>query len=121
MKHFLLEESTLLIKARIQYRYNSEDQLEIRVNNISLLADALDNFSNNVTLNIQLETLSEHRIEELHKMIKKNKGNCKLKVRVIDKHEGNIIELPSKQYKVKCSELVNEIKNQEQISFKINS
>ncbi|MFC1733686.1 DNA polymerase III subunit alpha, partial [candidate division KSB1 bacterium] len=120
MKHFLIEETTLLIKARIQYRYNSEDQLEIRVNNISLLADALDNLSNNLTLQLQLDALSEKRIEELYKMIKKNKGNCKLKVRVIDKHEGNVIELPSKQFRVKCSEMVNDIKNQEQISFKVN-
>ncbi len=120
MKHFLFDGNPLLVKARVQHRYNSEDQLEVKVHQMSLLSESLDQFTKSITLKLPLQEIQDDKIESLYTLIKKNKGKCPVKLRIEDIEENISIEMPSVEYKVKCSGFVEELKKLGNIAFKLS-
>ena len=120
LKHFLEDGAQVFIKAKVQYRFNSENQLEIKISSICLLSDVLEKYANNITLNIPLSDIDEKKISELLKLIKANKGKCRLKIMVIDNIEEISIEMSSTEYKIDCAQLIGAINDSHGVNYKLN-
>ncbi|MCD4747053.1 MAG: DNA polymerase III subunit alpha [Bacteroidales bacterium] len=120
MKHFLIEGSSLFIKARVQYRYKSTDQLEIKITNINLLSEVLNKFTHEIIIQLSLNDLSEKMIEEIHSLVNSNKGKCNLKFHITDIADNISVEMPSKKYRVDGSYFIKAINSYPGIKYKLS-
>jgi DNA polymerase III subunit alpha len=119
-KHFMEKDQLLYITARITLRYNTADQFEIRVNNVSLLSEVLRKQVRNITIKIQLPEISDSLIDKIQLALKKSKGTCTLKFNIIDYDERISIELPAKKLRVDPAELLKKLAEIPQLKYEIN-
>ncbi|MBE0661231.1 MAG: DNA polymerase III subunit alpha [Bacteroidales bacterium] len=119
-KHFLNEGTALFLKGKLQTHYKQEDRLELKISFVCLLAEVLDKLVKEVTLELSLDTIDEHKVERLYKLIKRHKGNCKVTLKVYDATERLAINMNAPKFKIECADLIKEIAVKEGIKFKLN-
>ncbi len=120
MRHFLVEGTPLFIRARVRNRYNSMDQFEVKINEVNLLSEILNKFTKNITLMISLSDINEDKIKNISNLVLSHKGKCKLKFQINDFVNKISLVMPSKKYKVNCSEFIKSIENFQNIKYKLN-
>jgi DNA polymerase-3 subunit alpha len=120
MKHLLEPGTALLVKAKIEPRYDSESQLGIKTSSLYLLSEVLDRFTSQVTLIVDLSLISNHRIDQIIDLMKKHKGKCPLKFLITDADENLSVEMLSSKLKVNVSDFIGEIRQIPEYGFKIN-
>lgn len=118
-KHFLDEGQYVHIKARVEPRYDSPDQLVVRVNTISLLSEVMEKHAKTLFLTIMLNELTADSIYKMHTLAKQHKGKCQLRVRIQDPENNLSIELPSRKYRVSAKEIVNSLQTLPEIQYRI--
>jgi DNA polymerase-3 subunit alpha len=119
-KHFLLEGSSLLIKARIVPRNNkNRDQLDVRISSMILLSDALEKISKEIKLQIPLNFITDSFVKEISEIAKNNKGSCNLKFVVTDEETHTSIEMPAAKNQIAASSFLKEISGYREITYKI--
>ncbi len=100
----MLEKSNFLfVKARVQGRFNSEDSLEVKVNQLIRLADVSGQLAKNINIKVALQNIDETWIDRLHALCLANPGRCGLNIIVIDNELRYSAELPSKSIRVAFS------------------
>ncbi len=119
-KHFLIEGTALYLKGRLQSHFKQEDRLELKISYMCLLAEALDKLVKEVSLQLELETIDEEKVERLFKLLKKHKGNCRILFRVFDPGEKLAINMNVPKFKVDCSDLIRDISGIKGINYKLN-
>jgi DNA polymerase-3 subunit alpha len=119
-KHFLVKDSLLFIKARVQSKYGSQDLLELKIQSIGLLSEVIQKCVNDITVKISLADISDDFIDKISKSMKKKSGNCKVKFAVYDTLENISIELPSRKIKVDSTDFLKTIAGFPEVKFKIN-
>ena len=120
MKHFLNEGSFLLLRTRIDSRYNSTDSLELKVLAISLLSETLEKFARDMTLILPLNELSDEFIMTMKSLITSSSGKCRLKFQVRHAEENLSVDLPSRKLSVNCTDLVHKLRPWTAIEYKFN-
>ena len=120
MKHFLNEGAFLMLRARIDSRYNSPDVLEIKVLSMNLLSETLDKFAREITLILPLNELSEEYIKAMKTVISSCTGKSKLKFQVRYPEENLSVDLPSRRISVNCTDLVHKLNKFSTIEYKFN-
>jgi DNA polymerase-3 subunit alpha len=118
-KHFLIEGTALLIKAKVLPKFNAETQLEVKPYLILLLGEAMDKIVKEVVVTLQLNILTTALIEQLIHATKKHKGKSLLKIRVIDPEDNISVEMPSTKFHVNCSEYIQAIREIPDLSIRI--
>ncbi|MBN2175587.1 MAG: DNA polymerase III subunit alpha [Bacteroidales bacterium] len=120
MKHFLLEGSSLLVKARIVVRNNkNREQVDIRINEMMLLSEALERKTREIMIKVNIDQINEDFISQLDDLIKKAPGNCSLRFQVIDQEENLDINLPAARLTVGISEFLKGVDQMKGVEFKI--
>lgn len=119
-KHLLVEETAVLIKARILPRFNSDSQVEVKIQNMMLLSEALEKLVKEITVRMPLKAVDHHLTELFSKLLKKMKGKCSVKFVVFDTDENLSIEMPSGKFHVPCSEFLHAIRDIPEISYKLS-
>jgi len=117
MKHFLIPGSYVLIKARVGYRFNSEDQVEAKIMGMNLLAETIDRFANSITLKLTSEEVDEGIIQKVLKLLKAHPGKCQVKFRISDPEDNTSLELKARNNRVNASEFVRALKSELDIEF----
>jgi len=80
-KGFLVQGEFLLIQGRMEERYNSPDQVELKIKNISLLSDVKQKPISSIYIAINLLNLNENLIMDLENLFNDCKsGECKIKM-----------------------------------------
>jgi DNA polymerase-3 subunit alpha len=120
MKHFLLEGSSLLIRAQITERKFKNGQLDIRITGITLLSEALERNTNEILLKLPLMSINEELIKTIEKVSQQSKGNCKLKFHVSDSESKTEITMPASKHTVASAVFLKEIEKFEGIQFKLS-
>ena len=121
MKHWLVVGTSLFIKGKVQLRYMSTDQFELKITAMQLLSEIRENLAKSITLNIALSDISENVIQKLSKVVKANTGKCKLSFNVMDNIENTKVELYSKSLKVNLTnEFIAELDQMPELSYKLN-
>ena len=120
MKHFLVEGSSLLVKAQITERKFKNGQLDIRITGIILLSEALERNTREILLKIPLNSVNEEFINTIDEIIKKAKGTCKLKFQVSDPESKTDVSLPATKITVAPAIFLKGIENFEGVEYKLS-
>ena len=105
-KHMLEAGQYVFLKARIESRFDSPDQMSIRVNQVTLLPEVLEKFSKMLSVTVFLNDLSVESISKLVQAAKFHKGKCSMRIRIHDPLENTTIDLPSKKFRVNPKEMI---------------
>ncbi|MBN2681850.1 MAG: DNA polymerase III subunit alpha [Bacteroidales bacterium] len=107
-KNFIAQGFHLLISARIQKRaYANKDgilETEIKIKKIHMLSDARKDLIKGVTISIDVNDVDSNLINQLEAVSIENKGDKKLKFKIIDKNNNIKIGMFSRNYCVNLSE-----------------
>ncbi|HRH67274.1 MAG TPA: hypothetical protein PLU53_13305, partial [Bacteroidia bacterium] len=121
MKEFLVQESFVFVKARIQSRYNSPDQFEAKPTSMQYLSDVSDKLAKSITFKIPLYAVSEKFLNELNTTLNNSPGNCVVKFNILDPEEKISLELPSKRMKIGINrELISQLNRIKDLEYKLN-
>ena len=120
VKHFLEVDSFVYIKAKVESRYNAPDQMNLRVNSVTLLQEVFEKFAKSITVTLSLQDVTKENIDFLHSLAKKHKGKNLLRIQVKDEEEKLSVELPSKKLRVEAKEFSRGLAEAPEFSFKIN-
>ena len=120
MKHFLVEGTNVMVKVRVQFRRGGQEQLEVKVLGISLLAEALEKFANSITLTLRSEIVTTSMISVLKKMIKMKKGKCLVKFRIEDPGNKAVLHMQPRNNAVDPANFIRELNQIPEIDYKIN-
>ena len=119
-KHLMEEGQHVLVKVKVEPRYDNPDQLNLKTVHVSLLAEVIEKNTKKLTLTIPVAELNEKTVDYIHDTVKKHKGKCQLRIRVLDQEEGFNIDLPSKKFRVNAKELVQAVMDFPGISFHLS-
>jgi DNA polymerase III subunit alpha len=119
-RHLLISGQIIFIKSKVQGRYNAEDQLELKITNISLLSEVIEKYAKSVNVTLPLTDITEEAIQELNGIISSNKGSNPFKLTITDESENNTIELHSKKAHVNISNFVKQLSKKTMLDFKLN-
>ncbi len=120
LKYFLEAGTYLFIKAKVEARFGSPDQLNLRVNNVSLLSEIFEKNAKTLTTIFSLKRLTKEMASFLFSSIKKHKGKCALRIQVKDDEEKLNVELPSKKFRVEAKSFILDMNRYPEIQMKIN-
>jgi DNA polymerase III subunit alpha len=118
MGHFLAEGTYVFVKARIEPRFDSPDQLAVKVSTITLLNEVFDKFAKVITVTVTLSELDEKIVSSLLKLVKEHKGKCALHIQVIDDDDKIYVDLPSKKAKVDARGFIKGLEEFPEIKYK---
>ncbi len=118
-KHLLEEGQYVFLKARIESRFDSPDQMTIRVNQVILLAEVMEKFSKEISLTLGLNELTIDTIHKLHQAATLSKGKCRMRIRVHDAEENITIDLPSRKYRVNPKEMIRVLAELSEIHVRV--
>ena len=125
MKHFLVPNSFLFVRATIQPGWMNKNtgivgEPRLKFTEIKLLHDIMDELCKKITIKIPLEKIKENIVLNLETILKNNPGKQTLHFTIWDAKEKIEVNLPSRNTKIHISnELLATLKSQ-QINFKLN-
>ncbi len=105
-KNYFVKDCPLIIKGRIQPKYYNEEELELKVKSMSLLADAKEDLIKSISLDIPLSFINKENIEKLGEITENNKGDVTMKFRVIERGENLAVSLFSRSKRISLSKEV---------------
>ncbi|HEX7411026.1 MAG TPA: OB-fold nucleic acid binding domain-containing protein, partial [Bacteroidales bacterium] len=109
MRHFLVDGTTVHLKARVVSRFNQPDVYELKIVQMTLLAEVMENFPKQVTLFLPLDEIDELLVGTVSGMVKANKGHSPFRIIVTDKESQIALELQSRQ-RILCAALVKALR-----------
>ncbi len=119
LKHFLVPNSFLYIKTTMRRPWREGD-VRVQFITMQILQDVMEKMSKKITVQLDINTLSDERIKKLKDLAKQHKGNKNLNILVYDIEEKIKITMPSRNTKVNiCKELLDELL-EERLKFKLN-
>jgi DNA polymerase-3 subunit alpha len=101
-KKFLEPGLFLFITARVQPSYRNNNQLNIRIQHINLLADALEKQHKTITLKIPVTVLNSEMIGRIENLIASEKGECPLVLQVYEDKDLSV-DLSNARHKVNAA------------------
>lgn len=117
-RHLLEAGRFLMIQARVDNRYNS-DELEVKVQSIELLSEVAEKRTRTIFLFLSLEELDTQIVDEIAAAIKKFPGKIPVRIKVTDPEEKQILDLRSKNHRVNAGEFVRWLNEKKQLKFKL--
>ena len=110
----------LLVKARVEDRYNS-GRLSLSIGSIQLLQDEKDHLIEKISITVPIHDLDEPTINELSTLIKNNPGQSLLYFKVVDSEHNVTQNFFSQNIRLNVTRnLVEFLQANESIDFKIN-
>ena len=118
-KSFFTAGYAVLIKGKMQARYNNPNEFEFRISNMELLSDVKDKMLNSITITLPVTDLSDRLVKVLQKISTSNKGNSTLAFNIFDPKTNIKIKMHSRSHRVKIDNgLISEL-NSQNISYEI--
>ena len=118
-KEYLMQDWYLFITGRVEKQKWGEQRLEFKIQSIELLNDLRDKKSKEFEIYFDLYELNNDVVNQLDLLCQEHKGECILKVKVVDKVENVTVDLLSRKYKISpTNEMINSLDKQN-ISYKV--
>ena len=95
-RHLLVPGLSLIVSGSVQKRFRDSDQIELKVSNISLLAESIDKLTKNITLAIGVRDINEPLVAQLRNIMESSKGNTPLYINILDELNRVSVKLPSR-------------------------
>ncbi len=111
----------LLVKGRVQKRKFREEELEFHIKSINLLSSVKDELIKSVTIKINPENIDKEMINELHELIRENRGDTELKFLFYDPSDKISLSMFSRTIRVRLNnELISFLDDFPGIEYKVN-
>jgi DNA polymerase-3 subunit alpha len=111
LKAYLEPESLVYVKAKVQNKFHSPDDWELKPYNIQFLKDAADKMTKQVTVKLRLHDVNKDLIAKLAEVLASHKGSTPVRLHVVDVERNWSIPFTSNQHKVTVqAKLLDEIK-----------
>jgi DNA polymerase-3 subunit alpha len=121
VKEFLVQESFVYIRARVQTRFNQADNWEVKPYSIQFLSDVSEKMTKSLTLKVALEKVDDEFIRAANEILAAHPGNTTVKFCIEDSTENISVEVPSKKLRVKASKaLTDELAALKLLDVKVN-
>ena len=112
-KSFFTTGYAVLIKGKMQARYNNPNEFEFRVSSIEFLSDMKDKMLNAITLSLPVNEISPGVISMLHRISASNKGHSTLEFNIYDPKTNVKIKMHSRSCRVRIdNSLISELDRQ---------
>jgi len=119
-KSFLTPTWLIYITGRVKKKFYNDD-LEFKITSISLLSELIDSEVRDVTIKLELNSLTESIVEKTVEIVEKNKGKHSLILSVIDSEKNYKVDLLSRKIKVDInSNFIEEIGDLNEVSLSVN-
>ncbi len=119
-KHFLVNDTFLFIRGKVQQRFRDSDLWEVKITNVQLLSEIGNSMTKSVTLNVNLNAVTEKLMDKMLKVLTDNPGNIPVRMAIKDHELKWNVEASSKKFKVNLSKDFVEELEKEDIGVKIN-
>lgn len=118
MKHFLHNQTFVLVHAKIQERYSN---IELKVKSIQLLSDVAEKGFSELILYLSVADIDPAFVNRINGLLRKHKGKSRLKVFLEDRVEEYQVEMGSKSLKVEPIGFLKELQEESLVPFKLVS
>ena len=119
-KSFLTPTWLIHISGRVKKKFYNDD-LEFKINNISLLSELTDSEVRDVVLKLELNSLTETLVDQTVKLVEKNMGKHSLVISVVDSENNYKVDLLSRKLKVDINnDFVSEINSIQEVSLSVD-
>ncbi len=121
-KQFFTKGYNLLIRGRVQAReWGDTNELEFKIKMMQMLSDSREDLVKSVSINIELDKVTEDLINEIEEISVENAGNAYLKFIIFDPTENIKVDMFSRNYRVNLSEkFVDYLEGNPDLQFQIN-
>ena len=120
IRKYLTDEGlNLLLKARVQKRYNG-DTFELKVVDARLLSDLMENFVESLSIYFPVETLTRQMVERLSEVAANHPGKCQLRLSIGYKQEKLSVQLHPKKLRISPAEFTRALKRMDGPQIKLN-
>ena len=99
-KHLLEPGSNVFIVATVEERFRQAGNYDIRVNDMYLLAEAMDKLTKNITLNILASAIDDDLVKDIKRIVTENKGKCPITVKISDPDNGKTFAMKTNTHAV---------------------
>lgn len=120
-KNYLKKDYAVFLKGEIKEKPYRDNEIEYKIKSINMLAQVKEELIKSVTININLNTLTEKIINEIYSNIEQNQGSLSVNFNIYDAEEKLKIKMFSRNLRVKLSdEFIDYLENNNNIEgFKI--
>jgi DNA polymerase III subunit alpha len=121
MKKFFTKGYQLVMKGKIQHRFNQPDgELEFKPSSTEMLSEIKDKVFNSIAIKISVDQISENLITEVQQLAEMYKGNSLLEFLIYDPATKVWIKMFSRTHKVSINkDLVNHLEKKSGLQYKI--
>jgi DNA polymerase-3 subunit alpha len=118
-KYLLIEGTYVLIFGRVEVNKRN-NRPELRIKNMTLLAEAMEKYCKSLTLSMELERLDNEFVKEMTRLVRTNPGECEIKIRVKDSTDGIYLDFHPRKFRVNPGGFIRAIAGYEELEFKLN-
>ena len=120
-RHFLVVGEILFMKGKVQLRFKSEDQYELKIHTMQLINGVREEILKNISLDIPIAKVNNGFIDALQHVCEAHKGKHQLLLNIVDGIEKIKVETRSKKYRVNIGkDLLNELDELKGIRYRVN-
>ncbi|HXB41969.1 MAG TPA: DNA polymerase III subunit alpha, partial [Bacteroidia bacterium] len=102
-RNYLMTQFFILVKGRVQMRFNQPGNLEFKILKIDLLSELKEKAFNSVKLKLGVTDVNAELIDRIESIISTYPGKCSFEIHVEDKNDNMSVKMYSKTKKVGIS------------------
>lgn len=122
LQHYIRPGEFLFIRGRVQQRYKSEDQWELKPVNIQLLSDVRSKLCQDISIKMDINSLKTDTMAKLEDLFVSFTGNCNVKFTFFDTQENLAVEMFCRKYKIDPNnELLEGLNQMDGLKINFNS
>lgn len=119
-RHLISMGQMLYLKGMMKPRFNSEDQFELKVNSMMLLADVREKMVTSLAITIKTEKIEKDFVQEFYQLLDHSKGTALLKFNVIDEKQKIVVSATSRRFKINFDNDTMKRFDELEIDYRIN-
>ena len=117
-RQYIFMDNFLFIKGRVQ-KHPFRDELEYRINSISMLSDIQDSIKE-LHISLSIDDITHSMIAGLSETVKKSKGKAVLYVNIYDRTEKVALNMYSRKYHVQISRDLTDFLDENEIKYTVS-
>lgn len=117
-QHLIVPEQTVMVKGFVQNKFNQENEVELKVQELKMLSSVREEESKELILKLPVNELTEETVDTLEGLAQQHKGQCKLKIELEDQEEEKPMRFSSTGFQVDPNnDLFTELDKMQGISY----
>ncbi len=118
-KHLLEVGNNIFVIARVGKSYKSRTELDLRIIDVFLLAEAMSKLAKRIDLTVSADKVNDDLISKLGMLAKNNDGGCEFQVILKDPETGTLLQMKSGLLKVEPRSFVHDLEGMGEVEVRI--